>query len=823
MSRVLIHLIHYTVTLLLFGLLAGTGLLLYFSHDLPDHNQLANYHPSTVTRVYASDGRLIEEFATEHRIFVPIDAIPKLVIHAFLAAEDRNFYSHAGVDAASVARAAITNIRGLWNKDSLQGGSTITQQVAKNMLLSRERTLIRKVKEAILAFRMDQAFSKDRIMELYLNEIYLGAGSYGVAAAALNYFNKSIDELSIQEAALLAAMPKAPSVYDPRRNYDKALSRRNWIIRGMAEEGYINENTAELAITSPIELHRRKYIRKARADYFTEEVRRRLMETYGETKLYRNGFSVHSTLDLGLQSMAEQALREGLVAYDKRQGYRGALDTLDNLDHWKEELALYEPPAGIGDWHLAVVLKAESDRYHIGLKDGSRGFILFSDLAWAQQETAERLWKKRRDILRLGDIILVVKLKGGVDRYALRQMPQINGAMVVMDPHTGRVLAMTGGFDYELSTYNRATQAKRQPGSAFKPFVYLTALEAGYTPAHLIADEPIEFPAGNSDAEDEEDVTWAPQNYSGNFYGPTTLRRGVEKSLNVMTVHLGLLLGVTKVAETAKKFGLSLDTSSYLSAVLGTTEVTLLELTNAYAMLVNGGKRIAPALVERIQDRNGKTIYRRDNRPCESCTLDRDSEKDHAAAIPELPDTREQVVDARIAYQMVSILEGVVQRGTAKAARALNRPIAGKTGTTNNSIDAWFIGFSPDIVVSVYVGYDAPRSLGEKAEGATVALPIFIHFMQEALKAKSPVPFRIPPGIRLVRIDAKTGFLPSQDTPSGDIILEAFLPGTEPTQFALRNRPLPVINTKTTYSGNSDQPEQKAPDVPVIRGTGSIY
>ncbi|MCB2082197.1 MAG: PBP1A family penicillin-binding protein, partial [Rickettsiales bacterium] len=716
--------------------------------------------------------------------------------------------------------------------------STITQQVAKNMLLSRERTLTRKIKEAILSFRMSHAFSKDRIMELYLNEIYLGAGSYGVAAASLNYFNKSVDELNLQEAALLASLPKAPSTYDPRRNYEKALTRRNWVLGGMAEEGYITQEEATKAQQSPIELKDRTYADKARSEYFTEEIRRLLVDLYGQEVAYQGGLSVHSTLDLRLQAIAERVFREGLASYERKLGYRGPLHKLENLERWQQALATIDKPSGTDSWKLAVVLGKTTEGYQIGLPSGDKGIVTYKDTAWARRGSNGK-WSAKDKILNERDVILVAATDDAPDHYGLRQVPKVNGALVAMDPHNGRVLAMVGGSDYATSQFNRATQAKRQPGSAFKPFVYLTALEKDYTPASLIADEPIEFtmPKRKNKAEEEgeegkgqeellpwqqeEEDTWAPQNYSGNFYGPTTLRRGVEKSLNVMTVHLGLLLGTDTIAKTAEKLGIPINTSSYLASVLGTTETTLMALTNAYAMLVNGGKRITPSLVERIQDRHGTTLYTRDIRPCESCRLTDNSLAEQLVP-PTIPDTREQVVDPRNAYQMVSILEGVVQRGTGRAAQKLGRPGAGKTGTTNDSMDAWFIGFTPDLVVGTYVGYDTPRSLGKKAEGATIALPIFNDFMEEALKNEPPVPFRIPPGIRLVKIDAKTGFLPTDETPRNEIIQEAFLPGTEPTQSIARSRPLPVINAGITYP-NAPAVLDENMETPTFRGTGGIY
>ncbi len=814
----------------------------YFSRDLPDHAQLADYNPAVVTRLYAADGKLLEEYSRQNRIFVPITAMPTRLKQAFLAAEDSNFYTHPGVDFFSVMRAISQNISHyMAGRNTLIGASTITQQVAKNMLLTNERTLTRKVKEAILAFRMSAAFSKDRILELYLNEIYLGAGSYGVAAAALNYFNKSIDELTAEEAAMLAALPKAPSTYDPRRNYDRALARRDWVLERMYEENFLTEEEMYVAMDEPINLHSRDVTATANAGFFAEEVRRGLADRYGQDVLYEGGLTVLTTLDPELQHIAQNALRDGLVSYDRRHGFHGPITTV-STEGWEERLQQMPHPAGLGDWKLAVVLKIGDQAVTIGVEDGSTGFITFKALKWAQQDTSGT-WRKPRYVLKKGDVIAVKRLEAKGNAFGVRQVPRVNGAIVAMDPHTGRVLAMVGGLTYKSSQFNRATQAKRQPGSAFKPFVYLAALENGFTPSSLINDEPIEFEMGEkrrkttrprmSEAERllaeleeemglEERKIWAPQNYSGDFYGPTTLRTGLEKSRNVMTVHLGLALGIDKVMEVARRFAISENPQRNMATVLGAAEVTLLDVVAAYAALVNGGKKVEPAFIERTQDRNGKTIYRRDARECDNCIF-----FDEGAITtynpPLLLDTREQLTDRRTAYQMVSMLEGVVQRGTGVRAHVIGKPLAGKTGTTNSSKDAWFIGFSPDLVVGVYVGFDHPRPLGEKETGASVALPVFVNFMEEALKDTPAIPFRIPPGIKLVRIDKKTGFLPSGETPRREVILEAFKSGTEP-QISVARDDVPMYFTPTPASQQSEfLTTPRARDLPVTRGTGGIY
>jgi penicillin-binding protein 1A len=760
---------------------AGGGLYLlhYYGRGLPDYKQLATYEPPTVTRVHAGDGRLLAEYAREQRVFVPVSAMPKRLINAFLAAEDKNFYQHPGVDFVSVFRATLRNVVNYGQGRRLQGASTITQQVAKNFLLTNEVSIERKVKEAVLAFRIERAFDKQRILELYLNEIYLGTGSYGVAAAALDYFNKSLDVLSIAETAFLAALPKAPNNYHPIRHPEAAKGRRDWVIGRMLEEGFITAREAAAAKAEPLVTRSRAPTEFVTADYFTESVRRELIRRYGEETLYEGGLSVRTTVDPVLQKMAERALRDTLEEYDRRHGWRGPVGQIEASAGWGARLNAVERPAGQGEWNRAVVLAVDAKAAYVGLTDGSYGQITLDQLTWA------RAWRKgqrigleiRRpaDVLAVGEVVLVEPLivadgETPLDTpgFGLRQIPDISGGLVALDPHTGRVLAMVGGYDYEISEFNRATQAKRQPGSLFKPIVYMAALDGGFTPASIVDDAPITIDQG------PDLPKWKPANYTTKFYGRSPLRIGIEKSRNLMTVRVARALGMDKVASYAERFGVVDELPRYLPMALGAGETTLLRMASAYAIIVNGGKRVEPALIERIQDRNGETVYSRDTRPCENCISPRWSGQD----VPRVPDARARVVGADTAYQMVWIMRGVIERGTGRRIRELGKPLAGKTGTTNENKDTWFIGFSPDLVAGVFIGFDQPQPMGYKETGSRVAVPAFKRFMAEALADKPAIPFRIPAGVRLVRIDADTGLLPGATTER--VILEAFKPGTEP-------------------------------------------
>jgi len=774
--------------------LAGAGGLVYvvdhYDRDLPDYKKLADYQPPVTTRVYAGDGRLLAEFASEKRVFVPIDSIPKRVSTAFLSAEDKSFYEHKGIDPLGILRAVLTNVENFGSDRRPVGASTVTQQVAKNMLLTNEVSFARKIKEAILAIRIERTLSKDRILELYLNEIFLGFRSYGVAAAALNYFNKGLDELTIGEAAYLAALPKAPNNYHPERQREAALARRNWVIGRMIEDGHITPEEGRAAQAEPLVVRKRDETEAVTAEYFAEEIRRELVKLYGEQALYEGGLSVRASMDPTLQTVATRALRNGLIQYDRRHGYRGPVGRMDNFDNWAKKLAATPPPPGSEGWRIAVVLKDDdAGGLDVGLADGSRGRIPLAELKWARSVKDDRLGpeiRKPADVAKLGDIVLVepvAKDEKGKDlppgTFGLRQIPAVQGGLVALDPHTGRVLAMVGGFSPHMSVFNRATQAQRQPGSSFKPFVYLTALDNGFSPSSLVMDAPFEYDPGGGQP------IWRPENYSHEFYGPTPLRAGIEKSRNVMTVRLAQYVGMDKVKATAERFGIVDNLQPYLPMSLGAGETTVLRMTAAYAMLANGGKRIRPTFVDRVQDRTGKTIFRHDNRPCEGCL---ETAWSSNLPAPRVPDVRERVNDPRTAYQMVSMLEGVVQRGTATRLLSLGKPLAGKTGTTNDANDAWFVGFSPDLVVGTYIGFDQPRSLGAKETGGSAAVPIFKDFMEVALKDRPATPFRVPPGLRLVRVNPETGQLAQPG--ERKVIWEAFLPGTEPNPDV----PAPVLD-----------------------------
>lgn len=791
---------------LLFGLIGGAvivGVFWHYGQGLPDYQQLAEYKPPTVTRVHAGNGRLLTEFAVEKRVFVPIRSIPKQIVKAFLSAEDKNFYQHPGIDFFGVARAIVTNLQRIGSNRRPVGASTITQQVAKNFLLTNEVSIDRKIKEAILAFRIERALSKDRILELYLNEIYLGQGSYGVAAAALNYFDKSLTELTIGEAAYIAGLPKAPNNYHPTRRPEAAVIRRSYVIGRMVEDGYITEEQARLARAEPLIVRTRSETVVARADFFVEEVRRELFDRFGEGKLYGGGLSVRTTLDPRLQDIADRALRAGLIAYDRRHGWRGPLGKLRTASGWKDELAKFPRPKEMDDaaedWRLAVVLGIKPDRAEIGFADGNRGQIPVSGMRWARKYLSDDsrgpVIKKPDQVVAPLDVVVVAAARPDKDgnpppanSWTLQQFPEIDGALIALDPHTGRVLAMSGGFSYARSEYNRVTQAKRQPGSAFKPFVYLAAMDHGFTPSSIVLDAPFVVDQGPGLPR------WKPANYTKKFYGPSPLRLGIEKSRNLMTVRLAQNMGIEVVADYAERMGVVKKLPHLLSMSLGSADTTLLAMTTGYAMMVNGGKRITPTIIDRIQDRTGKTIFRHEKRPCEPCALVRWQDQ----PVPEIPDIREQVVDARSAYQVVSMMEGVVQRGTGIRIRAIGKPLAGKTGTTNNNVDTWFIGFSPDLAVGVFAGFDKPRSLGKRETGSSVAVPIFRDFMKEALAETPPIPFRVPPGVQLVRVDPKTGLRAGPGTKG--TILEAFKPGTQPPA-ASSDQPSPRIGGVGTPAG----------------------
>ena len=787
--------------------IAGCGLvgitIWHFGRDLPDYQQLAHYQPPIMTRVQAGDGRLLAEYATERRVFVPISAIPKRVIDAFVAAEDKNFYTHHGIDPVSMLRAALTDVSRLRASRRPIGASTITQQVAKNMLLSNEVSLTRKIKEVLLATRIEAALPKDRILELYLNEIYLGSGAYGVAAAALTYFDKSLGDLTLGEAAFLGGLPKAPNRYNPVHFPDAAMARRNWVLDRMVEDGYATRAAADEAAARPLELHRREEAEQVKAPYFAEEVRRELLARYGEKALYGAGLSVRTSLDPRLQREADEALRHGLIAYDHgHEGWRGAIARIEPKDDWVAHLAAVPIPAVVSDvgWRLAVILRTSPGEAAIGFADGDTGHIPFSQMRWARRRYSGGglgpFPRGAGDVVKPGDVVMVTPVAGeplvenaletakedagkpkdvkkpepprDPSAFTLCQVPEVSGALVVMDPHTGRVLALSGGFSFATSQFDRATQGYRQTGSAIKPFVFLTALEHGFTPSTKVSDAPISLPQGPGLP------MWTPTNYEADqFRGPTPLRIGLEQSIDTLTVRLATMIGMDPIADTIQRFGILDHVPHEYAITLGAGATTPLRLTAAYSMIVNGGKRITPTVIDRVQDRDGKTIFRADDRKCEACA---DDDWQHQP-VPVLPDDREQVADPGSAYQLVTMMEGVVQRGTGTAVKAVGKPLAGKTGTTNDYHDAWFVGFSPDLAAGVYVGYDDPDSLGKDETGGHVAAPIFRDFMKEALKNTPAIDFRIPPGLRLYRVSAATGLPVSGSEPA---IFEAYKPGTEP-------------------------------------------
>lgn len=769
---------------IMLALIAAVGVAIYvgdLAKDLPDYEVLAKYEPPVTTRVHASDGQLMAEYARERRLYLPIQAIPDRVKAAFLSAEDKNFYHHPGIDLTGLMRAVAINIENIGSGRRPVGASTITQQVAKNFLLTSDQTITRKVREMILAFRIEQAYSKDRILELYLNEIYLGRGSYGIAGAALTYFNKSVNELTVAEAAYLASLPKGPANYDPFKHTERALERRNWVIDQMAMNGYVSDEQAEKAKKTGLDVHLRErgsYL--FAADYFTEEVRRDIISRYGQDALYEGGLSVRTTLDPKLQHEARHALQSGLIRYDTLRGFRGPISRIDVSGDWGEPLGEVDGMADVPEWHVAVVLEAAADSVKIGLqperKDSGAlsekretGTISLDDMQWAKRHMVDgKLLRadSADDILKPGDVVFAEKKKDAEGAWILRQKPKIEGAMVAMDPHTGRVLAMVGGFSFDDSEFNRATQAYRQPGSSFKPIVYSAALDNGYTPASVVLDAPISIKVGSK--------VWEPKNYGGKYAGPSTLRMGIVHSRNLMTVRLARDMGMNTVAEYAERFGVYDNMLPVLAMALGSGETTVMRMVSAYSVMANGGKHIQPSLIDRIQDRYGKTVYKHDQRGCEGC----DAQDWHGQGEPQLVDNRDQVLDPMTAYQITSMMEGVVKHGTGHVVADIGRPIAGKTGTTNEEKDAWFIGYTPDLVCGVFIGFDNPKPMGHGSTGGGLAAPVFKDFMEDALKGTREVDFQVPEGMKLIPIDRKTGMRAQAGGPG--VIDEAFKPGTGP-------------------------------------------
>jgi len=743
--------IKLTITILTLGLLFIFSTLWYFSSGLPDYKILANYKPPISSRVHSGEGQLIAEYALQKRLFIPYDSIPKKVIYSFLSAEDKNFFSHPGIDARSITRAIIKNLKNYFSEKRLEGASTITQQVAKNFLLTSEVSLKRKIKEAILAFRIERAYSKQRIMELYLNQIYLGEGTYGVAAASLEYFDKSVNELGYEEAALLAALPKAPNKYNPYKSIERAKARRNIVLKNLYDNSYINNIEYKELKNKEIKTNKRKIELLEEANFYSEEVRRIVSDIYGYDDLYKGGLSIRTPLNSDYQIEAVKALREGLEEYDKRHGWRGPITNLDAID-WQNNIQEFIPDRSL-NWKLAKVINVDKLILKIEIENKEIGFIDFININWTRKKSFE-------DLLKLNDIIYVSKIKK--NKWSLKQLPKINGAIVVMDPYTGRVLAMAGGFSFKLSEFNRATQAKRQPGSAFKPIVYAAALENGFTPSTLVLDAPFVIDQG------EGLKTWKPENYGKKFYGPSTLRTGVEKSRNLMTVRVAQKVGFDQISQITKNFGIYNDVPELLSVSLGAAETTLAQLTNAYCSFVNGGKKVTPIFIDRIQDRRGKTIFNADKRKCIGCK-EISYLKDE---IPFIQNDREQIISPETAYQITSMLEGVIKRGTGRKLRNLNLILAGKTGTTNKNMDAWFLGFTSKLAIGVYVGFDVPKTLGKYETGAKAALPIFKKFVEKVVKKKDAFPFKVPQNISLVLIDVESGLQPSDKTKK--IIYESF-------------------------------------------------
>ena len=722
-------------TIFLLASISILAILWVFSNKLPDYKFLKSYKPPVSSKVYSGKGELVRDFSTEKRIFVPYNSVPEIVIYSFLSAEDKNFFSHPGVDAKGVIRAIINNFRNYIYSRRLEGASTITQQVAKNFLLTNEVSFNRKIKEAILAFRIERALSKKRILELYLNQIYLGEGAYGIASASLEYFDKSISELNYAEAAMLAALPKAPSRYNPYKNIELAKFRRDLVLNNLFENKYIDKNEFNKLVAKKIILKKRKKIYLEDSRYYVEDIRKDIINKFGFDKVYKQGFNIKTPINLELQKKAVESLRRGLESYDRRKGWRGPLTNIKKKN-WVEKIDLFKLEKSI-KWDLAKVKEINKFSIKIETEKNLKGSINYENISWTKKEF--------KDLFKLNDIIYVKKIKDKV--YELKQLPKVNGGIVVMDPFTGRVYALSGGFSFKKSEFNRSSQALRQPGSAFKPFVYALALENNFTPSSLILDAPLVLEQG-SDLK-----KWKPENYGKKFYGPSTLRIGLEKSRNLMTVRIAQQLGVKKIANFSKKLNIYENPEELLSISLGSKETTLLKLTSAYCSFLNGGKKIEPILIDRIQDSEGVTIFNNEKRICKKCNEISFLSKD----IPKISNNFEQVFSPETAYQITSILEGAVQRGTAKRLKDLNLDIAGKTGTTNKNTDTWFVGFTSKLVIGVYVGMDEPQSLGKYETGAKTAMPIFKDFVKNAIKKKDARPFKVPKNIIMMVIDPVNG------------------------------------------------------------------
>jgi len=751
MSKLFKKILIFLTSGVLFSFALIIGILWVYSNKLPDYKFLKMYKPAVSSKLYSGGGELVSDFSSEKRIFVPHDSIPKIVINSFLSAEDKNFFYHPGVDAKGIVRATINNVSNIIYSKRLEGASTITQQVAKNFLLTNEVSINRKIKEAILAFRIERALSKERILELYLNQIYLGEGSYGIASASLEYFDKPISKLNYAEASLLASLPKAPSKYNPFKNADLAKHRRNLVIKNLLENSYINEEKYSELINSEIKLRKRKkkYLEDAR--YYVEDVRKYLVEKYGFNKIYKQGFTIKTPINLELQSIATQSLREGLEEYDKRKGWRGPILNKKITDKWNKNLKKYKLEKTIG-WDLAIVKKINKFSVEIETEKKNQGIIKYDDASWTKKELDK--------IFKIGDVVYVKNIKDNL--YSLKQIPKANGGIVILNPYTGRVLAMSGGFSFKLSEFNRATQAFRQPGSAFKPFVYALALENKFTPSTLVLDAPVVLDQG------EDLKMWKPENYGKKFYGLSTVRTGLEKSRNLMTVRIAQEIGIDKIANFAKSLKIYDNPEELLSISLGSAETTLLKLTSAYSSFVNGGKLVEPIFLDRVQDSEGNTIFNSEKRFCKKCKEISYLGKD----VPKIEDNFIQIFSEETAYQITSMLEGAIQRGTGRKLKDLNLDLAGKTGTTNENTDAWFVGFTSNLVIGVYVGHDEPKTLGKYETGAKTALPIFKSFIKKSVKRSEARPFKVAKNIKFLVIDQKTGR--KADFGSKTTIIEAF-------------------------------------------------
>jgi penicillin-binding protein 1A len=751
-----VSIIRFLISFFLFAIGIGIYLIYHYSKELPDYSQLKAYHPPSITRIYSSDGKLIQEYAKEHRIFVPISNIPKSLIEAFIAAEDKNFYDHQGIDIPSILRALVTNVGHLINQRKMEGASTIPQQVVKNFLLTSERSIERKIKEAILSYMISQVFTKDQILELYLNQIYLGKGAYGVAAAALRYFNKSIEELNLNESALLASLPKAPSKFNPEKNYERATQRKNYVLSRMRDDGYISEELAKETMKLPIILKKQSDVEHVDANYYADKVREEVINIYGSEYFYTAGLTVITCMDSKLQKNASRSLENGIINYDRRSsGYRGAIKKIP-LDNWQQALSTLPLPINLKNDILSVVLEVTNKQIKLGFKNGDTYSLSLKDA-----QASFPSIKSFSSILKAGDVIAVKEQEQ--NKYILSQLPAVNGAIMVIEPSSGKVLAAEGGYDYSTSKFDRTTQAYRQPGSAIKTFIHLAAIENGIQPNDIFDDSPVEVELGYGLP------NWKPKNYENNFLGPMTLRKGLERSRNTITVRVSQKVGVKKVTEVIKRFGINDNPVARPSIVLGASETTLERMTVAYGIIANKGYKITPHYIELIKDRNGNVIYRRDESECDECRAYRvdDAGEPKPPIIPVSKST--MIVDEASSYQITSILSGAVQRGTGRRAASLNKVIAGKTGTTNDSMDAWFIGYTPRIVVGTYIGHDNPKTLGKKGTGASIALPIFVDFMQNAYDIPS-IDFIVPESINLVKIDYDTG----KESNSPNAILEAF-------------------------------------------------